>query len=266
MRTPNVREWVVNKSTPAPASSDLICLLATNAGVNRVTSSESMYPTASPPDGTKQGNQKTKKRKNFASSASGPREMFDVDFQHGNHNIVFAGGRSPKVWMADLRSAAQWSTPIRHPSAIARLRSVNEHQVLVCGLRSSMLLYDTRFLKTPQQRPLAGGFDTNTTSPLVVFLGHANEAHVHIGFDVCKRLGSVAAAQEDGTVALFSLESGRRMRCEVLDGKGASRGRPVRALMFDEMEADDERTSLWVGEGLEIVKYSFGRGDLKIEW
>ena len=263
MRTPNVREWVVNRSTPAPASSDLICLLATNAGVNRVTSNENMYPIALPPDGTKPGSQRTKKRKNLASSANGPREMFDVDFQHGNHNIVFAGGRSPKVWMADLRSAPQWSTPIRHPSAIARLRSVNEHQVLVFGLQSSMLLYDTRFLRTPRR---AGGFDTNATSPLVVFQRHANEAHVHIGFDVCKRLGAVAAAQEDGSVALFSLESGRRMRCEVLDGKGASRGRPVRALMFDEMEADDERTGLWVGEGLGIVKYSFGRGDLKNEW
>lgn len=218
MRHRHRSEWVVHNSTPAPASSDLVCLMATNAGVVRVLENETMSLVSSP--------------------KNNPKEMFDMDFQQGNHNVVLAGGRASRLWMADLRSP-KWSF-IRHASSIARVRSVNEHQVVACGLQSSMCLYDLRFVS---QRP-------NGMGPLVSFTGYRNEAHVHVGFDVCTEAGVVAAAQEDGTVGLFSLESGRRVRCEAM---GFGRGRVVRALMFGEGGA-----SLWIGEGPGIAKYAFG--------
>ncbi|KAL6855359.1 hypothetical protein ACO1O0_006500 [Amphichorda felina] len=249
-------EWLVHNSTPAPPSSDLLCVLATNAGVVRVSSNETMSLVAPPPPQLASSAASSVHRR--GNNHSVPKEVFDVDFQHGNHNVIFAGGRSPKLWMGDLRAPPgtnQWSS-VRHASSIARLRSVNEHQVVVCGLQSSMALYDVRFLA---QRP-------NGAGPLVTFPGYRNEAHMHVGFDACPGLGVVAAAQEDGTVGVFSLSSGRRVRCPALAGRGAGGGRPVRALMFGEGMPGDKTPSLWVGEGLGIAKYSFGEADLAHEW
>ena len=247
-------EWVVHSCTPAPPSSDLVCVMATNAGVVRVFSNETMSLVAPPPFSSASSSS----RKNKNNNLPVPKEIFDIDFQRGNHNVVFAGGRSPKLWMGDLRTPQgtnQWSS-VRHASSIARLRSVNEYQVVVCGLQNSMALYDVRFMA---QRP-------NGAGPLVTFPGHKNEAHVHVGFDACPEVGAVAAAQEDGTVGVFSLASGKRVRCPALAGRGADRGRPVRALMFEEGISRDKTPSLWVGEGLGITKYSFGEADLDHEW
>lgn len=175
-----------------------------------------------------------------------------MDFKQGDHNVLFAGGRQPRLWMSDMRTQeSEWSF-VKHTSSIAALRSVNEHQVLVLGLEHSMALYDMRF--TSQS--------FNSRKPFLTFPQYRNEAHLHVGFDVSPQLGTVAAAQDDGTVAMFSLSSGRRLRCPAVDG--IKRDRPVRGLMFSALPG--ERTpSLWVGEGMSIGKYSFGAGVLEDE-
>ncbi len=241
-------EWLVHQSTPAPASSDLVCVIGTSAGILRVTSNDNMDWIAA------HGQSHADKR----PGRHLPQEVFDLDFQVGNHNVLIAGGRQPRLWTTDLRTAeAEWSF-ISHLSSIAHLRSINEHQVLVAGLKNSMCVYDMRFpgrsdagaAASPQRRGNGG-------KPMLVFDGYKNEAHFHTGWDVDAELGVVAAAHDDGTVKLFSLRSGRLLKRPEL----VTSETPIRALMFRRMPRE-KLPSLFVGEGPSLRKFSFGVGGL----
>ncbi|KAJ3531590.1 hypothetical protein NM208_g8809 [Fusarium decemcellulare] len=223
-------EWVVHSSTPAPPSSDLICVLGSNNGLFQVRSNESLSAIA--PSVTPKGMHL-------------PQEVFAQDFQRDNHNILLAGGRQPRLWITDLRAPeAQWSFA-KHTSSIAHIKSVNPHQVLVSGLRNSMALYDVRFLS----------MNSRSAKPLLAFPEHRNEAHFHVGWDVSPELNVVAAAQDNGTVKLFSLRSGRRLRCAGVDS--IKTDAPIKALMFQKMPRE-RIPSLFVGEGSLLRKFSYG--------
>lgn len=105
-----------------------------------------------------------------------------------------------------------------------------------------MAIYDTRFLGS-------------NARPLLTFPSHRNEAHFHIGFDASPQLNVVAAAQENGTVKLFSLSTGRQLRCRALDAVRTAA--PIKALMFQRMPRENME-SIWVGEGCLVKKFSFG--------
>ncbi|EQL00867.1 WD40 repeat-like-containing domain protein [Ophiocordyceps sinensis CO18] len=223
-------DWVAYRSTPAPPSSDLICVIGTNAGIIRVRSDDSMAWIAP---------------QNQALSRHVPQDIFDLDFQHSNHNVVMAGGRQARLWITDLRTPELEWTDVRHGSSIAHVRSVNPHQILVAGLKNTMALYDMRFFS---QRP-------NGVRPLLSFATYRNEAHFHTGWDVSPDLGIVAAAHDDGTVKLFSLRSGRMLRSDAMDRIYTQA--PVKALMFQQMPTE-KLPSLWVGVGPSIQKFTFG--------
>lgn len=233
MRLGSRDEWVVNKCTPAPSSSDLLCVVGTNTGLVRVSTRESMARVSS----------------HSPSEGYQPKEIFDQDFLVGNHNVVLAGGRQPRLWMSDLRAPeAEWAS-IPHASSIAHLRSINEHQILVAGLRNSMALYDRRFFRSECQ--------PNGAKPLLRFDGYRNEAHFHTGWDVSTDLGLVAAAHDDGTVKLFSLSSGRLLNAKGGGLAGVKTETPIKALLFQKMPRD-RLPSLFVGEGPSLKKFSFG--------
>ncbi|EXK93896.1 hypothetical protein FOQG_05065 [Fusarium oxysporum f. sp. raphani 54005] len=223
-------EWMVHNSTPAPPSSGLICVASSNRGLLRMHSEGSVSVVA--PRAAQNGIQL-------------PQETFAQDFQEGNHNVVFAGGRQPRLWITDLRAPEpQWSFA-NHASSISHIKSVNPHQVLASGLRSSMALYDVRYLSS----------EPRGTKPLLYFHGHCNEAHFHIGWDVSPELNVVAAAQDNGTVKLFSLRSGRQLRCPAVETIHVDT--PIKALMFQRMPRE-RMPSLFVGEGPLLRKFSFG--------
>ncbi|KAF5680977.1 myocyte-specific enhancer factor [Fusarium denticulatum] len=223
-------EWIVHNSTPAPSSSGLICVASSNRGLLSMHSEGSVSVVA--PRAVQNGTQL-------------PQETFAQDFQEGNHNVVFTGGRQPRLWITDLRAPEpQWSFA-NHASSISHIKSVNPHQVLASGLRSSMALYDVRYLTS----------DPRGAKPLLHFDGHRNEAHFHIGWDVSPELNVVAAAQDNGTVKLFSLKSGCQLRCTAAETIHVDS--PVKALMFQRMPRE-RMPSLFVGEGPLLRKFSFG--------
>ncbi|KAK7415593.1 hypothetical protein QQZ08_012290 [Neonectria magnoliae] len=230
-------EWLVHGSTPGPASSDLICVVGTNRGLLQVRSNETMSWIA--PQNTPKGMRV-------------PQEVFSQDFQEGNHNVLLAGGRQPRLWVSDLRAPETQWTFTKHPSSISHLRSVNPNQVLVAGLQNSMALYDVRYLN---RRP-------NGSRPLLSFPDYRNNAHLHIGWDVSPSLGVVAAAQDNGTVRLFSLRSGRTLRSPAVDSLRSDT--PFKALMFQQMPRE-RLPSLFVGEGPSLRKFSFGVVDWEDE-
>ncbi|KAH7320926.1 hypothetical protein B0I35DRAFT_450538 [Stachybotrys elegans] len=232
-------EWIVHQSTPAPPSSDLLCVIGTNAGILRVRSNETVSwatPYQSAPK----------------TMLPRPREIFDLDFKSGDHNVLLAGGRQPRVWITDFRtSEAEWRF-IRHASSVAHLRSVNEHHVLVAGLQNSMDLYDMRFF----------GQGSNGARPLLTFPDYRNAAHFRTGFDVCPELNVVASAQDNGTVKLFSLRTGCALRSP--DLQSIHTDTPIRALMFQRFPRE-KLPSLFIGVGAELKKFTFGTHHLDDE-
>ena len=134
--------------------------------------------------------------------------------------------------------------------------------------------------------------NNSSSLPVVTFPQYKNDAHVnHIGFDVLQATdagggygdhGVVAAAHDDGTVALYSLLDGMRIRSPAVDriglgpGGGAdgdgyggfagfTSGSVVKALQFQTLPGD-RHPSLFVGEGSVIKKYSFGTLKGVDEW
>lgn len=235
---------VANTCTPAPAaSSNLVAMIGTSEGLLQFSHDENLKWIVPPvPSAT---------RATSSSNANKPRdpgEIFSLDFLKGNPSVVFAGGRSNKLLLLDLRvPTAEWDW-IRHRSSIAHVRSVNEHQVLVAGPRSAMCVYDIRFRKAK---------GTNYTNrPLVTFPSFQNDSYIHFGFDVDSALGVAATSHDDGRVAIYSLHSGRRLPCpngiDAIKVQGI-----VKSLMFQTLPGD-RNPSLFVGVGPHIQQYSFG--------
>ena len=228
-------------------------MIGTNAGLVSVRSNDSVAWISAQPERSANSRNKRSYRHEEYQTQQQPREIFDQDFQQGNHNVLLAGGRQPRLWLTDLRTPDTEWTFIRHASSIAHLRSVTEHQVLVAGLENSMATYDLRFFK---DKP-------NGTKPILTFDEYRNQAHFHTGWDVSTELGAVAAAHDDGTVKLFSLHTGRVLR----SANGLDRLRtetPLKALMFQTMP-QERLPSLFVGEGMAVKKYSFGVVDFNDE-
>ena len=133
-----------------------------------------------------------------------------------------------------------------------------------------MAVYDVRYLTSsspsPSPQPHHHGNGSkrgkgrgNAARPVVVFDGYRNAAHLKIGLDVLLPPdgpggGVVAAAQDDGTVGLWSLRDGGRLDGGEVDGIRA--GGVVRCLMWAVL-AGDRHASLFVGEGNWVGKYSF---------
>ncbi|EHK46443.1 hypothetical protein TRIATDRAFT_44046 [Trichoderma atroviride IMI 206040] len=222
-------QWYVHQSTPAPASSNLLCVVGTSNGILRVRSDESIgWLTTNdvPP-----------------SIDPTTKEIFSQDFQIGNHNVLFAGGRQPQLWISDLRAPAAGWGHIKHSSSIAHVRSINPYQVIVAGLQNQMSIYDTRFFQSDKTNP----HGRTISSPLLDFPDYRNEARYHIGWDVSSELNLVASAQDDGTVKLFSLKSGRILRSgSALEKLRAEN--PVKAMMFQTLPGE-KMPSLYVARG-----------------
>ncbi|KAG5999748.1 hypothetical protein E4U43_001896 [Claviceps pusilla] len=245
------QECFAHSCTPAPASSDLLCVVGTNAGMIGVRNDDGMAWMAP--------GQASNSHGSGSRSARLPREIFTQDFQQSNHNVLLAGGRQPRLWITDLRAPVSEWIHAPHASSITHLRSINPHQVLVAGLQNEMCLYDMRFFG---ERANSGGSGSgsgsgsgNGRAPLLSFPGYRNAAHVHTGWDVCTEMGIVAAAHDDGTVKLFSLKTGRTLRSPALDA--VQTDAPVKALMFSTMRGE-RWSSLWLGEGQTLRKFSLG--------
>ncbi|VUC35122.1 unnamed protein product [Clonostachys rosea] len=252
----------LNACKPAPPSlPHLVCAIATDSGIVSVGADESVYLITSH-NPLKINLNHNRTREPTHQYTRTPRDVFDLDFHATNPNILFSGGRQPRVWIKDTRtSPAEPCRHITHGSSVAHLRAISENQLLVCGLQSTMAIYDVRFFPTSN-----GGPPRPRPGPLLTFPEHVNSAHFATGFDVSPELGIAAAAQDNGALKLFSLTTGRKLACPVIEaiepieGKG-KRGMPIRSLMFQTVPGENSQ-SLFVGEGSWLTKYSFGTREL----
>ncbi|KUI60657.1 hypothetical protein VP1G_07849 [Cytospora mali] len=181
--------------------------------------------------------------------------------------VFYAGCRDARMHRIDMRMPyweADWDW-YRHHSAVAHVRTLDDNHILAAGPKSSMAIYDVRWGKKGKE-----------AMPVVRFPEYRNAAHLQIGLDVTHDVGGVgglgcggvvAAAMDDGTVGIFSLRSGRKLKAGDVDDpeKLKAVNGVVKALQFEKMPWEKE-TSLFVGVGPVVKKFSFGVDDDDDEW
>ncbi|KAL9050809.1 MAG: hypothetical protein Q9206_004942 [Seirophora lacunosa] len=140
-------------------------------------------------------------------------DTFAVDFW--TRDNVMCGMRSGKVRMWDTRANGA-NVRLQHASCVSHIRAIDEHKVLVAGLRDQLSVYDTRFI-TPIVDDLRrswggkGGKDHMhhpPSLPLHTFPTYRMKEYLYprLGFDVHRNL--VASGTEDQRVQIFDLKSG----------------------------------------------------------
>ncbi|RYP40151.1 hypothetical protein DL767_001866 [Monosporascus sp. MG133] len=227
-----------------PESSNQVCAIGTNRGVVRWVADGYrawLTPKSFPP----------KERNPYT-------DIFSLDFQRAHPDILMFGGRPGKMWVSDHRQPRDKWDVVSASSSITHIRSINEHQVLIAGLRDKLSVYDLRFRKNK-----SGNTSTNAALPLLIFPQYRNRAHINIGLDFDGSSGIVAAAHEDGKVALYSVYSGNRLRSLDVDTIHSPRG-PIQCIQFQTFPRDHNPT-LFVGAQSNINAYSFGVRSLQDE-
>ncbi|KAJ0124902.1 myocyte-specific enhancer factor 2d [Diaporthe amygdali] len=269
-------------------SSGLDALIATSHGIMGVDGSraagEVYWVTPKPPAGGNMAQPRHQQQHHHHGTRPPPRDVFSVDYHHSNPRVCFAGCRDARVHRIDTRAPFSTSAGsgwdwFRHRSSAAHVRCIDDHRVLVAGPRSAMAIYDSRWVAGPRMRPGGSGGNNNAAAaahPVVQFAGYRNEAHVRIGLDITHDVGGtaglgsggvVAAGLGDGTVGVFSLRTGRRLRAGDVDGSlgAVGAGGVVQALQFRRLPWERE-ASLFAGVGPVVRKFTFGVEDGEDEW
>lgn len=276
-------------------SSGLDALIATSQGIMSIGGSraggEVGWVTPKPANF-----QMPREGNNHHQQNGGGIDVLSVEYHPSSPRVCFAGCRNSKVLRVDTRAPTSsdpgYGTLFRHRSSAAHVRCLDNHRVLVAGPQNAMAIYDTRWLK-PRRRSDDGGNgnkgrnsnnnkgrsgSNSTPQPVVDFPAYKNEPHIRIGLDVTHDAGGVggaggggvvAAAQGDGTVGVFSLRTGRRLRAGDVDDPRAlrapGRGDVVKALQFRNLPWEKE-ASLFAGVGPVVKKFTFGVDAGEDEW
>ena len=192
-------------------------------------------------------------------------------------SVVLAGARNGLIMFFDVRQRVrQFQSDIqsiKHPSAVSKIKQLNEHVIVVAGLNSTLCNYDLRFV---HQRPREKAWPDwhcayakwpeivgdEVSNPLLLYPEHRNSAHVELGFDVDVEAGIVAAAQYDPykTVSIFSLKTGQMLRSlHVKDTQALSScdKAEVKALKFVQDKGSDYMKSLWIAKGTRIIRFAW---------
>ncbi|KAK4175433.1 hypothetical protein QBC36DRAFT_331524 [Triangularia setosa] len=247
----NAGEW-------APGESMISFVLGTQHGVYQRFPSKFL---ASEMDTRPRPRQGRNGRKNDLPPFRG--DVLAVDFLQAHPQVVLAGTRSGHICQLDTRTRPEdWDSMVfRHKSSVAHLRSIRGYDILAAGPRNAMCIYDIRFAKAREhkanQEPLPP-WEQKVVAPVVEFPSYRNEAYIKIGLDVFNEPGYghgvVAAAHDDCTVGLYSVQDGSRIPSVDVD-KIKAPG-VVKAMMFQTL-AYDQHPSLFVGVGSVVQKFSF---------
>lgn len=295
--TSPVRGLTMHTVRACPASaSGAEALIATSHGIMAFDGAraggEINWVTPKPPGDPQQSSSRHNHHRGGGATRAHPRDVFSVDYSPSNPRVCYAGCRDGRVLRVDTRapppgsgSGSGWDS-FRHASSAAHVRCLDDHRVLVAGPRSAMAIYDTRWAAPPRFPPGSsrndhrnnnGNGNGNIAQPVVRFPGYSNEVHIRIGLDVTHDAGGLcgsggggiaAAALGDGTVGIFSLRTGQRLRAGDVDHPRvlkAPGGAVVKALQFQRLPWEKE-ASLFVGVGPVVKKFTFGVGDGEDEW
>lgn len=291
--SPPLRGLTMNAIRLSPASTSghgLDALIATSQGIMAVggeTAGAEVSWVTPKPYTPRPGEGRNHRQNN--GTGGGGSDVFTLDYHPSSPRVCYAGCRNSRIVRVDIRaptsssSSSGLNSVFRHRSSAAHVRCLDDHRVLVAGPKSAMAIYDIRWAGPRRSASGHGGHGnlqgTNKKfpQPVVEFAGYRNEAHVKIGLDVTNDAGGVggaaagggggivAAAMDDGTVGVFSLRTGRRLRAGAVDELRAPGGGVVKALQFQRLPWEKE-ASLFAGVGPSLKKFTFGPDDGEDEW
>lgn len=192
--------------------------------------------------------------------------------------VLAAGLRDASIFLWDARSQGS-AVRLRHNSTVSALRRADgESRIVVCGLSNSLAMYDLRMVREgitdaeeasllqkgghpePTQKRKRkrkgrqGGSARQVSTPVLTF-DYSNAYRYPLGFDVSAELGLVAAAQDDGTIRMYSLQTGEKIGWAGAVPQAAQEASQVKCLRF----VDD-------GRGVPKVMASIGASVVEYAW
>ena len=157
-----------------------------------------------------------------------PSDVFACEFSTTSPHTFYAGSRDGAVRVFDIRTRPSKQEckgiVVRHGSTITHLRATSEVGLLVNGLQGTAL-YDMRW--PHPGTPSAKWKEPTRASVEFPGLKREDGYVLDLGFDVNIDMGTVAVANQEGRVGLWSLLTGDR-----LGEIGPTRKQPVKALRF----------------------------------
>ncbi|KAI1135301.1 hypothetical protein F5Y05DRAFT_395150 [Hypoxylon sp. FL0543] len=241
------RKYTSNTICVAPPASNKICLVGTNLGVAQFDEDCQMRLYTS-------SNQRGK-----LLIPDSFRDVFSIDFHADNPNVMFFGGRPGKVFTGDVREEARKWDVVALNNSITHIKSVSQNQVLVAGLRNTLSVFDLRYCDLAKVRDKKDPKTERKAIPVVTMPAYKNAARFDVGLDYDPQSGVVAAAHDDGRIALYSVRSGKRLPSRDVDKVHSIIG-PIHSLQFETLDGD-KTPSLFVGDENNINVYSFGVDD-----
>ncbi len=178
-------------------------------------------------------------------------------------HLLAAGLRNASVLLYDSRSQGS-ALRLRHNGAVTGLRRADdETRLVVCGLPDALSMYDLRMpresasLETGnegkgrrnRQKPMK-----LPTAPLLRF-DYSNKFRYPLGFDVGAEVGLVAAADENGWMQLYSLQSGTRVKSVPDVQRQGEERHQIKCVRF--VESPDTGTKIMASVGPRIVELAW---------
>ncbi|PKY27070.1 WD40 repeat-like protein [Rhizophagus irregularis] len=189
-------------------------------------------------------------------------DVFALDFDRYQPDIVFAGCRDGKLRIYDIRSDCSNShygigPPISQQSPICHIRQIGAWYILSDGMDGSLSLWDVR----NERR----NFDkTYVYEPVLEFKGNVNSTNIQYGFDVNLKEDIVAIAGQDNKVRFFSINTGRAIRYPI--GPFKDKVSALRFCTWDSVglnpELDERGEGIWMAAGKEFIWWSIGNNDM----
>ncbi|KAK8130162.1 hypothetical protein PG999_002542 [Apiospora kogelbergensis] len=248
-----ITDYQINVITPGPAASSTVCAIGSNRGILQWDAERDPRWLAPSPNAT--------------TYAEIYRDVFAIEFLNEHPSILLAGGRPGHLSIKDIRDRSDDTRDVseRLRAPITHIKSLNEHHVLVSGLKNAMAVYDIRDGTSHRNRNSNNNNSSKTNRhhrtfahvlPVVAFPEYRNGPHIQIGLDVDRDNGIVAAAHDDGKVAVYSTQTGHRLKSPDVDQIRSHRG-VIQSLQFETMPRDSHPT-LFVGNGSNLNAYAFG--------
>lgn len=145
---------------------------------------------------------------------------------HNEHHVLVAGLRSTMATY-DLRFVKQGLDNTHINGGNHRIKNGKSTGVDQRGRGFGGRQRSRKGKSTFKYNASAGGTKSSgsvyPTAPILTFPSYRNEAHTQIGLDVQPDANIVAAAHDNGTVGIYSLFSGRRLRSPTVDAVGKGR-------------------------------------------
>ncbi|KAJ9666137.1 hypothetical protein H2201_003815 [Coniosporium apollinis] len=178
-------------------------------------------------------------------------------------HLLAAGLRNASVMLYDTRSTGS-ALRLRHNGAITALhRADDETRLVICGFPDALCTYDLRMsreLAAPQTSEASKGkrgrhkLKAPPTVPLLRF-DYSNKYRYPLGFDVNAEVGLVAAAEDNGRIQLYSLQSGKKVENVPEVQETSAEPHQIKCLRI--VETGDRGTKVLAGVGARIVELAW---------